>query len=111
MMKSLVTLIAGGLLLTGTLAGADPLKNPALVPVKIEQPAQHEPLTLVKDGKLNFVIVCETEDEKKLSKLRQSVTAAAEALANGFQRTTGQRPKIVAPGSAEAKKWSYQPPP
>ena len=102
-MKSIVTLIAGGLLLSGTLSGADPLKNPALAPVKIEKPARHEPLTLVKDGKLNFVIVCETQDEKPLSKLRQSVTAAAEALANGFQRTTGQRPKIVAPGSAEAK--------
>ena len=64
-MKSFATLIAGGLLLTGTLLGADPLKNPALMPVKIEKPAQHEPLTLVKNGKLNFVIVCETEDEAR----------------------------------------------
>ena len=97
-------LLMTGLLLSGTMFAADPLKNPALFPVEIGKPAKHEPLTLVKDGKLNFVIVCETADEKALSGLRQSVTRAAEALANGFQRTTGQRPKIVTPGSAEAKK-------
>lgn len=79
-------------------------RNPALNPVHFEKAPDHAPLKLVVNGKLQFVIACDRETEKKVSPGRRSVTAAAEALADGFERTTGSRPAIVDASSPEAEK-------
>ena len=39
-------------------------ENPALNRVKFETPLNHRPLELVKDGKLQFAIVCDLAAEK-----------------------------------------------
>ena len=58
------------------LSGAD-LKSKALFPVKWQKNAPHEPLKLVENGKLNFVIVYDEKSEPvKMLKTRKSARIA-----------------------------------
>lgn len=88
-------------------AEEQPYANRALNPVKFAAPERHAPIPLVKDGKLNFVIVRDLNAERGVPGARQSITRAAEALQDAFFRTTGRTAKIVDAGSAEAKNAPY----
>lgn len=81
--------------------------NPALNPVKFEQAEQHAALPLVKDGKLNFVIVRDGKAERGVSPRRRSVALAVEALCDAFERTTGQTPRVADADSDAAEHSSY----
>ena len=82
--------------------------NRALNPVKFEKPAEHADIPLVKNGKLNFVIVCDLAVEnKKMHREWKSVTLAVQALQDAFIRTTGKKPQAVSPDSPEAKKAQF----
>ncbi len=78
-------------------------RNPALNPVKFaEAPAGGE-IPLVKNGELNYIIVRPMGDgEEKAIADRRSVTIAAEALKDAFERITGKVPKVVDAASPEA---------
>ena len=84
------------------------LRSKALLPVKWEQPASHPALKLVENGKLNFAIVYDpaTEPGKQL-KVRLSGKIAALTLADAFERTTGQKPEILPPGSPKLAQYPY----
>ena len=80
----------------------------ALNPVKFSKAAEHADIPLVRNGELNFVIVCDLAPEKKkMHREWKSVTLAAAALQDAFVRTTGKKPQVLSPGSAEAKKAKY----
>ena len=89
------------------LSGAD-LKSKALFPVKWQKNAPHEPLKLVENGKLNFVIVYDEKSEPvKMLKTRKAARIAAYTIADAFERTTGKKPLIVPPGDKKIAGFKY----
>ena len=84
------------------------LKNPALTPVQMKKAQQHAPLHLVKNGKLQFAIIADLNQELR-SERGWSITPAVNELKLGFQRCTGMIPEVF-PSSqiTEAqKKYPY----
>ena len=82
--------------------------NKALNPVKFSKAAEHADIQLVRNGELNFVIVCDLAPEKKkMHSEWKSVTLAAAALQDAFVRTTGKKPQVFSPGAEETKKAKY----
>ena len=104
MLKTILTVF----LLAALMLPAADLRSKALLPVKWEQAASHPALKLVDNGKLNFAIVYDpaTEPAKQL-KVRLSGKIAALTLADAFERTTGQKPEILPPGSPKLAKYPY----
>ena len=110
------TFALAALLLAGTAAFAadNQYANPALNPVTFEKPVSSTQIKLVKDGKLNFAIVCDLSKETgKLAKdkhvygPRRSVALAAEGIQHAFQSSVGQKPVILKPNSPELNKYPF----
>lgn len=107
-MKTITRQLALMLGLAISCGAAEPYVNRALNPVKFEETPKHAEIPLVKDGKLNFVIVRDAAAEQdKMPQERKSVTLAVEALVDAFERTTGQKPEVVNAGSPEAERAPY----
>ena len=90
---------------------------PSLNKVKFEKPLSHAPIELVKDGKLNFAIVCDLAKEQKaaivetgksIGPARQSLRISSAYLQKFFERTTGQKPVVLPPDSPELGKYRYK---
>jgi|GEM_PF-473001 len=85
-------------------AAESPYANKALNPVKFAEPARHAEIQLIKDGKPNFVIVCDLKSEPaKMARDWKSLALSVDALQDALMRTTGQKAKVVGADSAEAK--------
>ena len=88
-------LLLSMLLCACTLPGYD-VKNPALNKVKFLTTPKQKPVTLVKDGKLQFAIVVDTSSErKKLHKYFWIIPNAAKTLADNLEKCFGVRPEIL----------------
>ena len=88
--------------------------NPVLNPVTFEQPGNKNELELVKDGKLNFAIVCDlssetgqTAKDRHVYSVRKSVSLALEGLQHAFFSTTGQKAKVLTPNAKELENFKY----
>ncbi len=84
--------------------------NPALNPVKFLESPKHEPLELVKDGKVNFALAFDqqVETDKDLHPLRKSVRHGVEALQEAIKKCTGLDAPVIDANSAEdAGKYKY----
>ena len=90
------------------LKGASPYANKALNPVLFEVPNDNRPIELVKDGRLNFVIVCDTQAENKEISQRQSIRIATIAIQDAFERSTGQKTLVLDASSKELSKYPFQ---
>lgn len=100
-----VLLTVAGLALA---AAPHPYANLALNPVKFTEPPNHPVLPLIKDGKLNFVIVRDMQVETgKMDSRRKSISLSVDALQDALQRTTGQQAQVVDAASAEAASAAY----
>jgi len=104
-----------GLLLPAVLTAAESrYAHPALNPVTFEEPVGTKKIELVKDGKLNFAIVCDLKKEtgkaamaKHVFRVRRSVALAAEGIGHAFEATTGQKPPVLKPDSPELEKYPF----
>ena len=67
-----------------------PLKNPALNPVRVLEADPHPPLTLVKDGELQFAVYFDPKAPEAPRYRR-----AAEVLREAFWRCTGKIPALL----------------
>ncbi|MBO4513321.1 MAG: DUF4838 domain-containing protein [Victivallales bacterium] len=88
--------------------------NPVLNPVTFEQPGNNNELELVKDGKLNFAIVCDLSAEtgqtakaRHVYSVRKSVSLALEGLQHAFFSTTGQKATVLTPNAKELENFKY----
>ena len=110
MHKFSVKSIAAALLALTFCAGvqAYDLKNPALTPVQIKKAEKHSPLQLVKNGKLQFAIIADLNQEHRSSR-GWSINPAVEELKTAFQRCTGMTPEVFSSKdlSAAQKKYPY----
>ncbi len=110
MKKSISILaIATGLVL---FAAENRYANPALNPVTFEKPVSQKQIELVKNGELQFVIVCNLAGEtgtkakeNSVIPVRRSVTLAAEAIQHAFLSSTGKKPLVLTPDSPELQKY------
>lgn len=83
-----------------------PLTNPALLHVKVSAAPKHEPLELVKDGKVMFVILYDKSAEKDMTYAkanRRCITPAVETLRRFVEEATGD--KVVVADVSEAQKF------
>ena len=88
--------------------------NPALNPVTFEKPVNQNPIELVRNGELQFAIVCDLSaetgkaaKEKFVFKVRRSVALAAEGIQHAFSSSTGKKPVILKPNSPKLKQYRY----
>lgn len=88
---------AFALLCAATVQGtAYDVKNPALNKVNFQKPENHEEITLVKNGKLNFAIVTDKNIEKNIRDPRyRGIERAVKALSENIGKCTGQQPEIL----------------
>ena len=63
-MKKTLLFLACALAALAAAAAPEPYANPALNPVKFKETPKHAGIPLIKDGKLNFVIVRDGKAEK-----------------------------------------------
>ena len=85
-------------------AGKPQLGSPALNKVKFHKSEKHDPLQLVADGKLNFVILYDKKAEAHLSHNSwKSIEPAVKTLKENIQKATGTEPEIA--DIAEAEKF------
>ncbi|MBE6373119.1 MAG: DUF4838 domain-containing protein [Lentisphaerae bacterium] len=96
------------------LAAENPYANPALNPVTFEKPVSRNRIELVKDGELQFAIVCDlaaeagkAAKEKFIVKVRKSATLAAEGIQHAFASATGKKPVILKPDSPKLEQYHY----
>ncbi|MBQ2631091.1 MAG: hypothetical protein IJG13_15560 [Kiritimatiellae bacterium] len=68
------------------------LHTKALVPIAERAKPAGAPMEFVKGGRLNFVVVADVKRQAD----------AVGLIATAFEKTTGTRPEVVAPGKAEA---------
>ena len=109
-------LVSGALALLGTVLFAVESKyaNPVLNPVTFEQPVNKNKIGLVKNGELQFAIVCDLSKEsgkaaadKFVIRVRRSVSLAAEGIRHAFLSSTGKKPVILKPDSPKLAKYPY----
>ena len=107
----LFCIVSFGILRMGA---AEKYANPALNPVVFAKPAGTGKIELVKDGKLNFAIVCDLSEETGdaaqrnfITRPRRSVTSAVEGLQHAFRSVFGQLPKVFAPGAPQLKQYRF----
>ncbi|MBR2426467.1 MAG: DUF4838 domain-containing protein [Lentisphaeria bacterium] len=112
-------ILCAALLLLGAGTGycAHTYDIPSLNKVKFEKAENHAPIQLVKNGKLQFAIVADLKADKAgksvpsgkpLTAERQSAHVAIKVLQKNFERMTGQKPEVFAPGDKGLKKYPYQ---
>lgn len=106
-MRKTLSFLACALAALAAAAAPEPYANPALNPVKFKETPKHAGIPLIKDGKLNFVIVRDGKAEKGTPRHWQSITLAVEALTDALERTTGQKPEVVDADSEAAEKAPY----
>ena len=92
-------------------------ENPALNRVKFETPLNHRPLELVKDGKLQFAIVCDLAAEKNariagtdipIKPACHSLHASSRYLQKYLERCFGEKPRILSPDSPELSSYPFK---
>ena len=96
MKKIFCSLVWIGALAGGVSLGAYDLNTPELVPVKQQTPADHAPVKLIENGKLNFAIVYDTKAEQRMAKknrTKKSIGPAVAAIADAIEKCTGKKPK------------------
>ncbi len=79
-------------------ADAYDVQNKALTPVELGKAPEHAPVTLVKNGKPDFVIVTDKEAENRMrgkNKTQKSIEPAVEILQEAFEKCTGVKPEAV----------------
>ena len=107
-MKKITYVLSALLCLRAYCGASEPYADRALNPVKFETPPKHADIPLVRDGRLNFVIVRAARAEAGgMNRKWKSVTLAAQALQDAFERVTGRKPEVVDAGSAAAAKAAY----
>ncbi len=68
-----------------------------LNPVMFQTAPKHAAVELIRDGKPGFLIVAGRASEAGTERSRRSVTLAAEAVRDAFERITGVSPEIAEP--------------
>ena len=107
---ALAAVLAG----TAALAAENKYANPVLNPVTFETPVSKNKIELVRNGELQFAIVCDLSKEtgpaakeKFVYRVRRSVALAAEGIQHAFFTSTGKKPVILKPDSAKLQKYPY----
>ncbi|OQA85395.1 MAG: hypothetical protein BWY31_01917 [Lentisphaerae bacterium ADurb.Bin242] len=74
------------------------VKTAALTPVEFQSTPEHAPVSLVKNGKPDFVIVTDKQAETRMqgkNRTQKSIAPAVEILLEAFEKCTGTRPEVV----------------
>ncbi|MBO4647005.1 MAG: DUF4838 domain-containing protein [Lentisphaeria bacterium] len=109
-------LVSGALVLLGAAVFAVESKYayPVLNPVTFEPPMSKNKIELVKNGELQFAIVCDLSKEsgpaakaKHVYSVRRSVALGAEGIQHAFLSSTGKKPVILRPDSPKLQKYPY----